>query len=61
MIIIGILKYNIILGLLYMSMVKLVKLKDDTHAELNSIGLRGESFDDIIKRLIREYKEKNKK
>ena len=44
-----------------MSLVKLVKLKDDTHAELNSIGLRGESFDDIIKRLIREYKEKNKK
>ena len=59
-IIIGILKYNIILGIHYMSMVKLVKLKDDTHAELNSIGLRGESFDDIIKRLIREYKEKNK-
>jgi hypothetical protein len=54
-------KHNIILGILYMSMVKLVKLKDDTHAELNSIGLRGESFDDIIKRLIREYKEKNKK
>jgi len=60
-IIIGILKYNIIPGILSMSMVKLVKLKDDTHAELNSIGLRGESFDDIIKRLIREYKEKNKK
>ena len=58
-IIIGILKYNTWYTL--MSMVKLVKLKDDTHAELNSIGLRGESFDDIIKRLIREYKEKNKK
>ena len=42
-------------------MVKLVKSKDDTHVELNSIGLRGESFDDIIKRLISEYKEKNKK
>jgi hypothetical protein len=60
-VILGILKYNIIPGTLSMSMVKLVKLKDDTHAELNSIGLRGESFDDIIKRLIREYKEKNKK
>lgn len=44
-----------------MSMVKLVKLKDDTHTELNEIGLRGESFDDIIKRLIKFYKEKNKK
>ena len=43
-----------------MSIVKLVKLKKDTHAELNSIGLRGESFDDIIKRLTRKYKEKNK-
>ena len=43
-----------------MSIVKLVKLKDDTHAELKGIGLRGESFDDIIKRLTRKYKEKNK-
>jgi len=42
-------------------MIKLVKLKDDTHAELNSIGLRGETFDDIIKKLIKEHKEKNKK
>ena len=45
------LKYNTIL-INHWSMVKLVKLKDDTHAELNSIGLRGETFDDIIKRLI---------
>ena len=44
-----------------MLMVKLVKLKDDTHAELNEIGLRGETFDDIIKRLIREYKKKTNK
>ena len=43
-----------------MSIVKLVKLKNDTHAELNSIGLRGESFHDIIKRVTRKYKEKNK-
>ena len=43
-----------------MSIVKLVKLKNDNHAELNSIGLRGESFDDIIKRVTRKYKEKNK-
>jgi predicted HNH restriction endonuclease len=39
----------------------IVKLKDDTHAELNEIGLRNESFDDIIKRLIKFYKDKNKK
>lgn len=44
-----------------MSMVKLVKLKDETHAELNEIGLRGETFDDIIKRLIREHKERKSK
>ena len=31
-----------------MSMVKLVKLKDDTRVELNSIDVR-ETFDDIIK------------
>ena len=43
-----------------MSIVKLVKLKNDTHAELNSIRLRGESYDDIIKRVTRKYKEKNK-
>ena len=40
---------------------KLVKLKDDSHAELNEIGLRGESFYDIIKRLISEHKERLKK
>ena len=43
-----------------MSMVKLVKLKDDTRAELNSIDLRDEAFHDVIKRLTIEYKEKNK-
>lgn len=43
-----------------MLLVKLVKLKDDTHAQLNEIGMRGETFDDIIKRLIKEYKEKRK-
>ena len=41
-----------------MSMIKLVKLKDETHAELNEIGLRGETFDDIIQRLIKEHKAK---
>lgn len=38
-------------------MIKLVKLKDETHAALNEIGLRGETFDDIIRRLIKEHKE----
>jgi predicted CopG family antitoxin len=40
---------------------KMVKLKDDTHLELNKVGERGESFDDIVKRLISFYKSKNKK
>ena len=43
------------------TMGKLVKLNDETHAELNEIGLRGKTFDDIIKRLIREHKKRTKK
>jgi predicted CopG family antitoxin len=44
-----------------MNVVKIIKVKPDTHIQLNDIGLRGESFDDIIKRLIKEHKEKRKK
>ena len=39
---------------------KMIKVKDETHAELNRLGVRGESFDAIIQRLIRSYKEKKK-
>jgi hypothetical protein len=35
---------------------KMVKLKDDTHAELARIGRYGETMDDIIKRCIKAYK-----
>lgn len=38
----------------------MVKLKDNTHEELNKIGLRGESFDDIINRLLIHYKKSHK-
>jgi predicted CopG family antitoxin len=39
-------------------MVKTIKLSEETHSELNSVGYRGESFDDIVARLIKFYKEK---
>ena len=45
---------------------KNISISDNTHAELNKIGVRGESFDDIIKKCINAYKReqlvgKNKK
>jgi len=40
---------------------KIIKLKPVTHAELNEIGQRNESFDEIIQRLIKFYKDKNTK
>jgi predicted CopG family antitoxin len=36
--------------------VKTITVKDETHAELTIIGKKGESYDDIIQRLIRDYK-----
>lgn len=33
---------------------KPIKLKDETHKRLNNVGLRGETFDDIINRMIDE-------
>jgi hypothetical protein len=39
---------------------KMVKLKDDTHAELVKLGKYGETMDDIIKRCIKAYREKHK-
>ena len=41
------------------NMVKTIKLSEETHSELNSVGFRGESFDDIVARLIKFYKENN--
>lgn len=43
------------------NLVKTIKISEETHAELNSIGVRGESFENIVKRLIKFYKENNKK
>jgi hypothetical protein len=34
-----------------------VRLEADVHKELNEIGLRGESFSDIVRRVIKFYKE----
>ena len=35
---------------------KTITVKDKTHAELTNIGKKGESYDDIIQRLIHDYK-----
>ena len=35
---------------------KTITVKDETHAELTIIGKKGESYDDIIQRLIHDYK-----
>ncbi|CAN5376264.1 hypothetical protein BH18THE2_BH18THE2_25000 [soil metagenome] len=35
---------------------KNISISDETHAELNKLGVRGESFDDIIRKCIEAYK-----
>jgi predicted CopG family antitoxin len=35
---------------------KTITVKDETHAELTRIGKKGESYDDVIQRLIHDYK-----
>ena len=37
---------------------KNISISDETHAELNRLGKRGESFDDIIKKCIKAYKDR---
>jgi Putative antitoxin len=37
---------------------KLIKIDPDVHKALNEVGLRGESFSDIIKRLIEEHRKR---
>jgi len=39
---------------------KTLKIRPETHRKLSKLGLFGESFDDVINRLI-EFYEKNKK
>lgn len=44
-----------------MHLSKLVKLNDDSHAEPNELGSKGESSDDIIKRLIWDHQERRER
>ena len=36
---------------------KIIKVEDETHQELMDWGNKGETFDDLIKRLLYEAKE----
>jgi hypothetical protein len=38
---------------------KIVKVSPDTHKELQKLGLKGDTFDDIIRKLIKEHKERH--
>ena len=38
---------------------KIIKVSPETHKELQNLGTKGETFDDVIKRLINEYKERH--
>jgi predicted CopG family antitoxin len=42
-------------------MARTIKISDETHKSLMSIGGKGETFDDVIKRLIDSYKKSAKK
>lgn len=33
---------------------KIIKVEDETHKELEKCGIKGETFDTIIKRLIKQ-------
>lgn len=41
-------------------MVKLIKVKDETHKELSKIGVYGETMDDIVTKCVQAYKKLNK-
>ena len=38
---------------------KIIKVSPETHKELLKLGMKGETFDDIIKKLIKEHKERH--
>jgi hypothetical protein len=38
---------------------KIVKVSPETHKDLLKLGKKGETFDDIIKKLIKEHKERH--
>ena len=44
-----------------MSMVKTIKISDDIHSRLLKIGSMGETFEDVILKLLDFYESKNKK
>jgi len=37
-------------------MIKTIKIKDDVHRKLLNVGYKGETFSDIINRLIKQRK-----
>ena len=43
------------------SMVKTIKISDDIHSRLLRIGSMGETFEDVIKKLLDFYEGKSKK
>jgi hypothetical protein len=40
---------------------RVIAVKADTHGELNAIGVKGETMDDIIKKCLKAYKERYRK
>jgi predicted CopG family antitoxin len=43
------------------SMVKTIKISDDIHSRLLKVGSMGETFEDVIKKLLDFYENKAKK
>ena len=43
------------------SMVKTIKINDDIHSRLLKVGSMGETFEDVIRKLLDFYESKNKK
>ena len=42
-------------------MVKMIKISDEIHKELDSLGVRNETFESIIKRLLDFYRTRTAK
>ena len=40
---------------------KIVKLEDSVHRELQSVGAYGETMSDIVEKCVRAFKEKHKR
>lgn len=40
----------------YVHMTKTIRISDDVHSRLDAMGKRGETFSDIIDRLMDDYK-----